>query len=701
MHKFASALHKVPLFSDFDDNEINEISSFFKLVKIRNNRDVLKFNEEGKLLYILKYGQVKVLIPNEVGDEEQVVATLGPGNYFGEMSLMTGESVSATVRTSLDSEFLTLDREQFQTLLQRYSKLSYKISMILSKRLRERNIIHHQRILPEKVGVFADDSKTAARISCLLGLSLYLEGLDRVLILDIQHSDMEFIDKFGFVKAQEKLAGYISTHDIGAELKSVTGVLYEYSHKDILISKLPHKKRSYQHSDKRKISGKKYDFLPGIYLLQVNEDSVDNMLHVDHLPPLLSLVAEIYDVIILNVGSHVTELSAKAVSQADMCLLLGEKKSDVITYLGEKTSEIAKMEDWSITNSTLALFPSSDSDSLSFDEIKKALNLDDMVIRNFPVPKHSFIQLSVEPDNHFSAGPLNRVIASMAREITGKTTGLALGGGGARGYAHIGVLKSLERQHFPIDLVAGSSMGSLIGAAYCMTGSAIETEKIIRKELAEYPSIFDFTIPIRSFVRGKRIAKVAKNIFGDMTFSDMVIPFYVVCVDLITGEEVVINDGPVHLAVMASSAIPGIFRPVPWNDMYLVDGSVINKVPANVLHKYKADLVLSVNVTPDREQLAEKKERPAFSIGAILRKWKFLRDILDEPSVFQVITRSLNITNTQMSRVGAQFTNFEIKPAIEHFDFLNFKNFDPIVQAGEQAASDNIAVLKNLLLTIK
>ncbi len=701
MHRFASALHKVPLFADFDDNEINEIAPFFKLLKIRNNRDVLKFNEEGKLLYILKYGQVKVLIPNELDDEEQVVATLGPGNYFGEMSLMTGESVSATVRTSLDSEFLTLDRDQFQILLQRYSKLSYKISMILSKRLRERNISQHHRILPEKVGVFADDNQTAARISSLLGLSLFLEGLDRVLILDIQHIDMEFLKNFGFVEAQEKLAAYISTHDIGAELKEVKGILYEYSYKDTLASKLPHKKRSYQHQDQRKLSGKKYDYLPGIYLLQVSERSDDNMIHVDHFSQLLSLVAEIYDVIILNVGSNVTALSAKAVSQADMCLLLSEKKSDAIIHLGEKTSEIAKMEDWSIKNSTLALFPTDDSDSLSFDDIKKDLNMDDMVIRNFPVAKHSFIQLSVDPDNHFSAGPLNRVIASMAREITGKTTGLALGGGGARGYAHIGVLKSLEEQHFPIDIVAGSSMGSLIGAAYCMTGSAVETEKIIRKELAEYPSIFDFTIPIRSFVRGKRIAKVAKNIFGDLTFSDMVIPFYVVCVDLITGNEVIINDGPVHLAVMASSAIPGIFRPVPWKDTYLVDGSVINKVPANVLHQYKADLVISVNVTPDREQFVEIKERPAFSLGALLRKWKFLRNILDSPNVFQVITRSLNITNTQMSRVGAQFTNFEIKPAIEHFDFLNFKNFDPIVKAGEQAASDNIAVLKNLLLTIK
>ncbi|MDX9702529.1 MAG: patatin-like phospholipase family protein [Candidatus Auribacterota bacterium] len=701
MHKFASALHNVPLFDDFDDKEIDEIVPYFKLVKIKNNRNVVKFNEEGELLYILKYGQVKVLIPNDIGDDDQVVATLGPGKYFGEMSLMTGEPVSATVKTSLDSEFLTLDREKFQLLLKRYSKLSYKISMILAKRLRERNITNRQRVLPEKVGVFADDDMTSARISCLLGLSLYLEGLDRVLILDIQYSDEDFFKEFGFVEAQEKLASYISTHDIGTELKSMQGVLYEYTHKESLINKIPRKQMLYESRYKRKLSGEKYSYLPGVYVLQVYENNYNNIIAIDHLSPLLGLVAEIYDVVILNVGSKVTGLCAKAISQSDMCLLIGEKRPDDLVNLGKKIHEISMLEDWNIKSPAMVLFPSQESPVMSFEDIKKIFEFDDMVIRNFPSSKYDFSKVSFKPDDHFSNGSLNRVMASIAREITGKTIGLALGGGGARGYAHIGALKLLEEEHIPIDIVAGSSMGSLIGAAYCMTGSAVETERIIRKELAEHPNIFDFTVPLRSFVRGKRISRVAKNIFGDMTFSDMVIPFYVVCVDLITGEEVIINDGPVHLAVMASSAIPGIFKPVRWHDKYLVDGSVINKVPANVLNKYKADLVISVNVTPDREQFAKKNGRKSNTLSGMLRRWSFLRDLLDEPSVFQIITRSLSITNTQMSRVGAQFTNFEIKPAIEKFDFLNFKNFDPIVKAGEQATRKNISVLKNLIFSVK
>lgn len=704
MHEFSSTLKKVPLFNDFSEQEIDEIAHLFKLLRLRNNVEVLHFNEEGNLLYILKYGQVKVLIPDESGEADQVVATLGPGNYFGEMSLMTGEPVSATVKTSLDSEFLTLDKDTFNTLLRKYSKLSYKISMILSKRLRERNIFQKSRVLPEKVSVFADDDATAAKISFLLGLSLYLEGMDRVLIIDLQSIEHDYIHYFGFDEAQEKLDKYITTHDIGEELKSIHGTLHEYAHMDAIAGKSGHRQTvSYASRDKSRIAGKSYTYIPGVFVLQVrdNEDENTPMIKPDHIPPLLSLVSEIYDVIVLAVGSKVNPMIAKALSQTDMCLFVGEKKPDALQSLGQKTVEIAKLEPWQFESSTIALFSENKKNPLTFKEIQDLFQLENTVIRNFPSSKQHFLQPGLAPDNQFVSNGIRRIISSMAREITGKTIGIALGGGGARGYAHIGVLKILEQEGFPIDIVSGSSMGSLIAATFCMTGSAKETEQIIRKELAEYPSIFDFTIPVHSFVRGKRIARIAKNIFGDATFSDMIIPLYIVCVDLITGNEIVINDGPVHQAVMASSAIPGIFKPVKWRDTYLVDGSVINKVPANVLSYYKADLVISVNVTPDKEHFAKKQDERKHFFTALLRNSKLFKSLFEEPRIFQIITRSLNITNAQMSRVGAQFTNFEIKPSIEQFDFLNFKQFDPIVQAGEVAARDSIESLKNVILAIK
>ena len=286
--------------------------------------------------------------------------------------------------------------------------------------------------------------------------------------------------------------------------------------------------------------------------------------------------------------------------------------------------------------------------------------------------KQDFIELKPDKNHDFITSSVNRILSSIAREITGKTIGLALGGGGARGYAHIGVLKVLERNHFPIDIVSGSSMGSLIGATYCLTASAKETEQIIRRELAEYKSIFDFSIPINSFLKGKRIAKIACNIFKDTTFADLLIPFYIVCVDLISGKEIVINSGLVRDAVMASSAIPGIFKPVRWKNTYLVDGSVINKVPANILQKYNADNIIAVNVTPERETKMERQLKESTGIKKFLCKSKILREILDEPNILQIINRSLNITNTQMSKTGSLFTNFEIKPQIEKFDFFKF-----------------------------
>ncbi|MCD6459842.1 patatin-like phospholipase family protein [bacterium] len=700
MHDYSHTLKKVPLFSDLSIEEINKTAPFFKLKKVRNNTVVLKINTEGDLLYILKSGQVRIIVPDEHDGCDRVVATLGPGNYFGEMSLLTGESVSATVMTSLDSEFLTLDKKTFELLLQKYSKLSYKISMILSKRLRERNVFKSLRILPEKVSVFSEDNFISSKISFLLAMSLFIEGLNRVLIIDLQNISAEnIVEKFHFAEATEKLETFIRSHDIGEDLKTVEGKLYEYSYLDSLIYKT-HRKKDVSKQNYKVDTGKdRYVYRQGIYLLKIFDKSQPSKkINVRNISPLLGLVSQIYDVVLLNLGNAPDAVSARAMSQSDMTVLVSEKSKKSVQSLKSKLMKINHIENFHISSPILSVFaPDYTESDLHHDDTKAIFQMDNIKIKNFPVSRKSFIGLEPDKNHDFITSSASIILSSVAREITGKIIGLALGGGGARGYAHIGVLKIFEENRFPIDIVSGSSMGSLIGAAYCMTASAKETERIIRKELAQSMSIFDFTIPINSFIRGKRIEKIAYNIFKDITFADLLIPFYIVCVDLITGKEVVINKGLVRDAVMASSAIPGIFKPVRWKNSYLVDGSVINKVPANILQKYNADHIIAVNVTPDRETKMERKLKKNTGIKKFLCKSKILREILDEPNILQIINRSLNITNSQMAKTGSQFTAFEIKPEIEKFDFLNFKNFDPLVKAGEKAASKSINELLRLI----
>lgn len=698
MHQFISTLKRVPLFHDLSDTELNEIAPFFQRTKIRRNHDVLTIHQDGARLYILKYGQVKIIVPGEDGNSEQVLATLGPGSYFGEMSLLTGEPVSATVRTSLESEFLQLERDDFIALLKKYSKLSFSISMILSKRLRERNVSRIMQDLPESVSIFAHENDTiSARLSCLLGLFLHYEGMGRVLIIDFHNINEIVIEQLGFFAANEKLDSFIRTHDIGENLQGVTGRLYQYD-----ISRHSHERAFKQKTLRSKVEirgvQEEYHYTSGLYWLKLQEKDRSLSISADHVSPLLGLVSQIYDVVILDLGSCMTESVEKALSQANKNIFVSQRAASSLTKLSQTLESMSSMQIGRISNFSFVMFKTDEDagKSISGSDLNQYFQNVAFSTTNMPVSYAWFDEKLNDTTEFLPNTPVGRCIGRIAREITGTTVGIALGGGGARGYAHIGTLKVLEEEGIPIDIVSGSSMGALIGAVYCMTGSAVETERILRKELAEYGSIFDFTLPVNAFLRGKHIRKISNTIFKDVSFSDMVIPFHVVCVDLISGQEVIISDGSVSRAVQASSAIPGIFPPIRWNDKYLVDGSVINKVPANILHKHNARRVISINVTPDRDTFMESRQKQHHGLAKWCRQIPFFRILLDEPSILQIITRSMNITNTQMSRAGSQYTDFEIKPCIEHFDFLNFKNFDPIVYAGENAAREKVENLKKL-----
>ncbi|RJP56706.1 MAG: hypothetical protein C4541_11915 [Candidatus Auribacter fodinae] len=702
-HEFVPTLSRVPLFADFTDQELSEIAPYFKMVTIRRNKNVLSINEEGKFLYILKYGQVKIVVPNEKDGSEDILASLGPGNYFGEMSLLTGEPVSATVKTSLDSEFLILGKESFTTLLKQYSKLSFSISMILSKRLRERNVFQSFESLPETVSVFSQTGGSfSAKLSFLLGLFLHHEGLGRVLIIDAGGTDESFIHSLAFSEAKEKLDAFIDSHDIGESLRTVVGKLYQYSNESEIsrhFGLTMKKTRKTRVKELHVNQHDSYSYDQGLYWLKVTEKDTHSLMLSEHVSPLLSLVAQIYDVILLDLGNMVSATTARALSQSDKNIVLAERNIQSLQIVSDKLKKLCRMEETKLCNTSFILFQPEKSapDTNILPAIKKVFPETLVSLNTLPFTLDYCDTVTRNENMIFSRTPAGRCIGRLAREITGATVGVALGGGGARGYAHIGALKLLEEENVPVDVMAGSSMGSLVGAVYCMTGSAAETERILRTELAESGSIFDLTLPVTSFLRGKRIRAISEAIFKKMTFSDLIIPFYVVCVDLISGQEIVINEGSVSQAVQASSAIPGIFKPVRVKDKYLVDGSVINKVPANVLQRYNAHNVISVNVTPDRDSFMEARIAEPEGVGKLIRRIPFIKDMLDEPNILQIINRSLNITNTQMSRVGAQYTNYEIKPIIEHFDFLNFKMFDPVVEAGYVAARKSLEEIKKII----
>jgi NTE family protein len=193
--------------------------------------------------------------------------------------------------------------------------------------------------------------------------------------------------------------------------------------------------------------------------------------------------------------------------------------------------------------------------------------------------------------------------------MTRKRVGLALGGGGARGMAHVGVLQVLEREGFPIDCIAGTSVGSLVGAAYA---AGLRGERLTTMALQmRWRDIGNLVWPRDGLVSFAKLESFLVNVMGDLTFADLQIPYAAVAANLAAGNPVILKTGRVAPAVRASCSVPGIVTPVDMDGLRLVDGGMANNLPISVVRDMGADLVIAVGLaTPPGGQ-----PRGIFNIG--------------------------------------------------------------------------------------
>ncbi len=178
--------------------------------------------------------------------------------------------------------------------------------------------------------------------------------------------------------------------------------------------------------------------------------------------------------------------------------------------------------------------------------------------------------------------------------------GLALSGGGARGLAHIGVLKVLDRERIPVDFLAGTSMGGVIAAGYAsgMSPSDLEQEAKATSRLRRLLRLADPGLPNAGLLHGQRLLQYFESHLEQRTFADLERPLALIAVDLNTRREVVLLEGPVALALRATTAVPGLLAPVEVDGQELVDGGLLNNLPVDAVQHLGAEIVIAVDVGP-------------------------------------------------------------------------------------------------------
>lgn len=252
--------------------------------------------------------------------------------------------------------------------------------------------------------------------------------------------------------------------------------------------------------------------------------------------------------------------------------------------------------------------------------------------------------------------------------------GLALGSGGARGFAHLGVLKVLASEGIHVHMIAGSSMGALIGSFYAAGLSIDEMYKIATAFKRKY--FLDFTIPKMGFIAGNRVKELIHLFTKGKNIEELNIPLAIVATDLYKGEKVVFKTGPVANAVRASIAIPGIFVPEKINGQLLVDGGVVDRVPVSVVKEMGADIIVAVDVSN-------------------------VKRTEEITSIFDVILQSLDIMQDELVFHREVVSDIMIRPSVGKYSSREFTNIKEIITIGEQEAAKHLANIKKLIANWK
>ncbi|MDD5312547.1 MAG: patatin-like phospholipase family protein [Dehalococcoidia bacterium] len=265
--------------------------------------------------------------------------------------------------------------------------------------------------------------------------------------------------------------------------------------------------------------------------------------------------------------------------------------------------------------------------------------------------------------------------------------GLALGSGAAKGIAHIGVIKALREADIPIDLIAGTSMGALVGACYAADAHISLLEEIaLTSNLRKLGQLLDlkFSFLRSGVIQGGKVESFLKKIIGDKDFAELAIPFCAVATDIRTGNEVVINQGPLVKAVRASISIPAIFVPVNYDGRFLVDGGTTNPVPADVVRFMGATFTIAVNV------LNDPKKRKHLGLTGDKKSNK-------PPSLINTLIQSLYIMEYEIIRASILKADIIIEPDVSHIEAYEFYRGAEAIEAGYKAAVAVIPEIKNLL----
>jgi len=653
-------LNEIPLFANFTHHQRNIIKNKSVIEEFKKGQIIYEEGSPASALYCLILGRVEIYIPDEFG-VKKTLEYLHRGKYFGMISLLTNEPHSVTARAMNDCALLVIKKEDFDLIIKRIPALAIDLSRTLSRRLKRKDA-HRKTIFESTVlSVFSSYSQAGKTVYALnISLSLKKETHKSVIILDIALFDKVHTLplRLGIKEPRVfKLFGPNADNPRGIGdfiLKDKFGIDLACFH--------------YRSEDESCI---------GVFI------------------DLLSQLVNDYHYIVLDLPSSMDPVIFSILNQSDLIQLLTSPDSADLNSTHKLVKRLENEFNFNLEKIKIIVNEYKLS-RLTHEEQVEILNKGVFAT----LPKIDFesggMLVLDDPDCEYS-----KATRRIARTLGDVLVGLVLGVGVGYGFCHIGVLKVIEKEKIPIDVIAGSSIGAIIAALW-VTGKSSDEILEITAEFSEPKSIWglvDFTFPRLGFLKGNKLQGFLKKHLGNKTFYDVRVPLRVVASDIKRKEPRVFDKGLLVDAIMASCAMPGVFMPFKFKNELLVDGGIINPLPTEPLIKMGVKKIIAVNVTPSREdiirQYAKIKEEITAAIPQDLRKrrWFSFKERIKNTfkgNILELIFSSVEILQSEVALKEAQLADVVLHPDTSGMNWLQLHRSKEFAKRGEEEARRNL-----------
>ncbi len=708
---------KNELLAPLGEPELRNLAAELEEVRCAPGQALMQAGDPGDRLYIVLAGQLAILVAREEG-EEQVVGEIGPGDVTGEMSLFIGGERTATVRALMASRLACLSRDGFASLLEKHPETSRRISRLVLDRLRVSHLTPQlNRIFgPLELEILQELQAEIEWLTLKSGQNLFRQGdpadAAYIVISGRLRAAVESAEKGGQLLAEMgpgEMVGEMALLTGGSRSATV------YAVRDVGLARLP------RLGFARLIDRYPRAMLP---ISRIVVDRLVRQISRESSPPCgahtIALVPANAGVPLANVARDLV----RALTDHGSALLLTNAivdralAKDGIAQISASDAHHLRLGQW--LNDREAAFrfvvyqseprwtPWTDRCVRHADHLLIVADVESdptpseteaRLADRWPrarAPRRSLVLLQkereptgtsrwlagreVEDHFHVRAGSAGD-FARLARLLTGNAVGLVLGGGGARGFAHIGVLKALEELGIPIDLVGGTSMGAIIAGFRAQDLDSAE----IQRQCAQYAGAqLDFTFPAVALLAGKKLGGQFRALFGERQIEDLWIPFFAISTNLTRAEQVVHRSGRLAEALRASMSLPGIFPPARQGSDLLVDGGLINNVPADVMREASSGgTVIAVDVSQEVDLRGDRR------LTTELSGWKVLRNRLNPfaetipvPGILSLLSRVREVSSVAALKRTKSQADLYLKLPLEEWKLLEFEAMNAIAARG-------------------